>query len=93
MTPRSLILIGCTSRAKEAEAIAGSSALSDCIEAAYFYFGFFAQSPLVRRHASRGTEAHVPVAMNAGAELPAAVITALSWDAYRKFAPKWRFEK
>jgi hypothetical protein len=35
----------------------------------------------------------VPVAMNAGAELPAAVITALSWDAYRKFAPKWRFEK
>jgi hypothetical protein len=43
-------------------------------ELAYFDFGFGRQSLLICRHASRGTELHVTVALNIEAEFFAAVI-------------------
>jgi len=48
------------------------------IESAYFDFGFGRQSLLVCRHASRGTELHVTVALNIEAEFFAAVIAVQS---------------
>jgi len=41
-----------------------------------FHFGLGSQSLFVIGHASRGTELHVPVAMNTEAELPTTVIAA-----------------
>jgi hypothetical protein len=46
------------------------------VEPIDFHFGFEGQSLFVSGHASRGTELHVPVAMNTEAELPATVIAA-----------------
>jgi hypothetical protein len=56
------------------------------IESAYFDFGFGRQSLLVCRHASRGTELHVTVALNIEAEFFAAMIAAQSpgWPASRR---------
>jgi hypothetical protein len=48
------------------------------IESAYFDFGFRRQSLLVCRHASRGTELHVTVALNIEVEFFDAVIAAQS---------------
>ena len=50
------------------------------VESIDFHFGFGGQSLFVSGHASRGTELHVPVAMNTEAETPATVIAARqSW--------------
>ena len=48
------------------------------IESAYFDFGFGRKPLLVCRHASRGTELHVAVALNIEAEFFATVIAAQS---------------
>jgi len=50
--------------------------MSHDVEVTYFRFGLLRQSLLVGRHASQGTEAHPPVAMDAEADFCAAMITA-----------------
>jgi hypothetical protein len=44
------------------------------IEAANLRLGVFAQSMLVSAHAGRGTEPHVPVAVNDEAEVSSAMV-------------------
>jgi hypothetical protein len=57
-----------------------SSGVGYHFEVPYFHSGFFIKSLLVRRHASRRTEAHVPVVMKMASKAPAALVAARSWD-------------
>src|SRR6516165_5231109 len=59
---------------------ARSSFRTRTVEPIDFRFGFGDQSLFVSGHASKGTELHVPITMNTGAELSATVIAAQhSW--------------
>jgi hypothetical protein len=64
-----------------------SSLRTQTVEPIDFHFGLGSQSLFVSGHASRGTELHVPVAMNTEAELPTTVIAALqSWGCAQSVA-------